>query len=187
MQYGIDSSEKNTKQELRDSEAAGEDTNYTTRYSIRSGPEPRLSDHASAAYAMTDSVKLPIVSSTIALASDPGRGTFSSKQGFRSIRVDTFAFADCGKSVKIKPITVKEIDRKRFKALTGESRSPAASYVSEELAWYANEDETIIAVLLNDTVDNDFAAIIMARDEGDRFVLSMSRRRLQPKTLRVHG
>jgi hypothetical protein len=71
--------------------------------------------------------------------------------------------------VQIKPITVKEIDRKRFKALTGESRSPAASYVSEELGWYANEDETIIAVLLNDTVDNDFAAIIMARDEGDRF------------------
>ncbi|MGH8056967.1 MAG: hypothetical protein ACREOH_06970 [Candidatus Entotheonellia bacterium] len=65
--------------------------------------------------------------------------------------------------------SVKEIDAKRFKALAAQARSPAAAYTSEELAWYANADETVIGVILLDTIDDDYAAIVLGRDEGGRF------------------
>jgi len=66
-------------------------------------------------------------------------------------------------------IEIHELDPKRFNALAGHARSPGAAYVSQELAWYSNEDESILGVLLVDTIDNDFVAIIMARDEGGRY------------------
>lgn len=69
----------------------------------------------------------------------------------------------------MKPIVVKALDRKRFNALAGLSRSPAAAYVSEELGWYSNKDETVIGVVLHDVIDDDFAAAVLARDEGGRF------------------
>lgn len=68
-----------------------------------------------------------------------------------------------------RPINIREISRARFDALASMSRSPAAAYVSEELAWYANEDETILGVMLRDVIDNDYVAIVMARDEGGVF------------------
>jgi hypothetical protein len=64
---------------------------------------------------------------------------------------------------------VKEIDVNRFSALVVESRKPQAAYISEELAWYANEEETVLGVLLLDLIDNDYAAVIFKRDEGERF------------------
>ena len=67
------------------------------------------------------------------------------------------------------PILVKTLDKKRFNALAGFSRSPAATYISEELAWYSNEDETVIGVVLHDLIDDDFAVVVLARDEGGRF------------------
>jgi hypothetical protein len=69
----------------------------------------------------------------------------------------------------MKPSLVKALDRKRFNALAGLSRSPAAAYVSEELGWYSNEDETVIGVALHDIIDDDFAAVVLARDQGGRF------------------
>jgi hypothetical protein len=65
--------------------------------------------------------------------------------------------------------SVKEIDAKRFNALAAQARSPAAAYISEELAWYANADETVIGVILLDTIDDDYVAIVLGRDEGGRF------------------
>ena len=67
------------------------------------------------------------------------------------------------------PVTVRRIDIKRFTALAAHSRSPAAAYFSEELDWFANEGETLLGVLLLDTIDGDFVGIILARDEGGRF------------------
>lgn len=66
-------------------------------------------------------------------------------------------------------ITVKLLDEKRFNAYVDATRSPAAAYVSFEIGWYANDDETIIGVILVDTIDDDFTAIILGRDEGGRF------------------
>ena len=74
-----------------------------------------------------------------------------------------------GRAEGVTDQVVKELDHKRFNSLVGASRSPAAAYISEELGWYANDGETIIGVLLLDTIDHDYAAVILARDEGGRF------------------
>jgi hypothetical protein len=66
-------------------------------------------------------------------------------------------------------IVVKSLGLKRFNALAARSRSPAAAYVSEEIGWFSNEVETVIGVLLKDTVDNDYAAVVLGRDEGGAF------------------
>lgn len=64
---------------------------------------------------------------------------------------------------------VKQMDVKRFNALVAHSRSPAAAYFSEEVAWFSNEEETVLGVLLHDDSDNDFVGIILGRDEAGRF------------------
>jgi len=69
----------------------------------------------------------------------------------------------------VEEITIKELDEKRFNALAGYARSPAAAYMSQELGWYSNEDESIIGILLLDTIDDDYVSIILAKDEGGRF------------------
>ena len=69
----------------------------------------------------------------------------------------------------MKEIVIKALDQQRFSALAGLSRSPATAYISEELAWYANEDETIVGVVLHDIIDNDYVAVVLARDERGRF------------------
>lgn len=66
-------------------------------------------------------------------------------------------------------MAVKRIDVKRFNALVAQTRSPAAAYISRELDWFANEDESLLAVLLLDTVDDDFVGVILGRDEGGRY------------------
>lgn len=66
-------------------------------------------------------------------------------------------------------IEIFKLAEKRFNALAGHSRSPAAAYVSRELGWFTNQDESILGVLLLDTVDNDFVSIVMARDEHGAF------------------
>jgi hypothetical protein len=53
--------------------------------------------------------------------------------------------------------------------LAAQARSPAAAYISEELPWYANADETVIGVILLDTIDDDYVAIVLGRDDGGRF------------------
>ncbi len=66
-------------------------------------------------------------------------------------------------------ISVKKIDIKRFNALAAQSRSLAAEYCSEELEWHSDNEETILGIVLRDTIDDDFVAILMGRDEGGRF------------------
>lgn len=66
-------------------------------------------------------------------------------------------------------IEIVELDPKRFEALAGHSRSPAAAYFTRELAWFSNEDESLIGVVLLDTTDADFAAILLARDASGKF------------------
>ena len=61
------------------------------------------------------------------------------------------------------------MDEKRFNSIAGYSRSPGAAYVSKELDWYSNEDESVIGILLLDTIDSDYVAVILGRDEGGRF------------------
>ena len=85
------------------------------------------------------------------------------------------------------PICVNEIDKKRFDALAGLSRSPAAAYISEELGWFANENETILGVLLHDSVDDDFAAVLMACDEGGRMIGDRSLKPQYPRAVQAEN
>jgi len=71
--------------------------------------------------------------------------------------------------VDSREIQLIELDEKRFNALASHSRSPAAAYISRELGWFANEDESIIGVLLLDVVDDDYAAVVLARDENGAY------------------
>lgn len=66
-------------------------------------------------------------------------------------------------------IVIKELDLKRFNALAGYSRSPAASYISQELKWFSSTDETIIGVILLDTIDRDYVCVVLGRDESGKF------------------
>lgn len=69
----------------------------------------------------------------------------------------------------MKKIIVKELDEKRFNSIAGYSRSPGAAYVSKELGWFSNEDESLIGVLLLDIIDFDYVGVVLGRDEGGRF------------------
>jgi len=48
-------------------------------------------------------------------------------------------------------------------------RIQSAAYLSRELAWFSNEDETVLGILLLDTIDNDYASIVLGCDESGRF------------------
>lgn len=71
----------------------------------------------------------------------------------------------------MKPIGIKSLSLARFNALigAGATRSPAASFVGEELGWYSNEDESILGIVIHDLIDEYFAAVLLAKDEGGRF------------------
>jgi hypothetical protein len=56
---------------------------------------------------------------------------------------------------------IEEIDKKRFDAFVHQSRSPGVAYVSEEQSWWATPDESVIGVVIRDTVDNDFLVIAL--------------------------
>lgn len=64
---------------------------------------------------------------------------------------------------------INTLDKKRFDALVYQSRSPAAAYVSEEISWWASSDESVLGVVILDTVDNDFLGIVLGRDEVGKF------------------
>lgn len=64
---------------------------------------------------------------------------------------------------------IEALDKKRFDALVHQSRSPAAAYVSEEQSWWTTPDESVIGVVIRDTVDNDYLGIALGRDEVGRF------------------
>lgn len=46
------------------------------------------------------------------------------------------------------PIKIQELDEKRFNVLAGHTRSPGAHYCSKEIAWYSNQDETLLDIIL---------------------------------------
>lgn len=66
-------------------------------------------------------------------------------------------------------IKILDLDSKRFNALAAQSRSPVAKYISEELAYYTDENEIVLGLVTRDIVDNDYAGILLGRDEGNRF------------------
>ncbi|CAO3417899.1 hypothetical protein [Azospirillum doebereinerae] len=62
-----------------------------------------------------------------------------------------------------------QISRIRFNALAGYSRHPRALAMGEEVGWYAHPDERLVAVLIRDREDGDYAGNIMVRDRMLRY------------------
>ncbi len=64
---------------------------------------------------------------------------------------------------------MQSISKLRFDALAGYIRRPEALLVSEELEWYSEGNDRIVAVIIRDTVDDDFTSVILGRDKKGRF------------------
>ncbi len=62
----------------------------------------------------------------------------------------------------------KRLSKARFEALSF-SRKPQAELYAEELEWYSDKDENVIATLIRDRIDYDFGYIILGRDERALF------------------
>lgn len=60
---------------------------------------------------------------------------------------------------------MKPISRIRFDALAGYARHPRSILGCEELGYFEHADERVLGLLIRDRTDNDFAGIVMARDE----------------------
>jgi hypothetical protein len=66
-------------------------------------------------------------------------------------------------------IEIKEISKQLFDSYVLLSRSPNIHFLSKELQWYANSNETILGVVSIDKIDNDYSAVMLGRDEIGRF------------------
>lgn len=66
-------------------------------------------------------------------------------------------------------VVINEMDLKRFSALIGQSRSPMTEFFTREIGWFANQDETVLGVVLIDIHDKDFTATLLGRDAVGRY------------------
>jgi hypothetical protein len=64
---------------------------------------------------------------------------------------------------------LKRITRSRFEALAGYIRRPENIVFARELEWYFTKDERVLAVLIQDRIDEDFGGIVLGRDARKRF------------------
>jgi len=63
----------------------------------------------------------------------------------------------------------KPLGKERFDLYSIGTRMSQMQYMSEELSYWSNLDETIIGVVVRDITDNDFGWVLMARDKIGRF------------------
>lgn len=65
---------------------------------------------------------------------------------------------------------MKSIAKERFEAFIAYTRNPlAAGVISKELEWYASDNETLLATIIIDLIDNDFSAVILGRDADSKY------------------
>lgn len=69
----------------------------------------------------------------------------------------------------MEPIEIKIISKQLFDSYVFSSRHPNIVYFAEEVQWYSNSNETILGVIALDKIDNDFAAVMLGRDEIGKF------------------
>jgi len=66
-------------------------------------------------------------------------------------------------------ITLKRITLNKFEILAGMTRRPTLMFMATEIEHYSDGDENYLGVILIDTTDQDFSAIVLARDEFGKF------------------
>lgn len=70
---------------------------------------------------------------------------------------------------EIKKIKIRPINKNLFNIFMVATRSPYVGYMAGELAYFANEDNSIIGVLLFDYTDKDYSYVLTIRDENNQF------------------
>lgn len=65
-------------------------------------------------------------------------------------------------------MAINQITQDDFDAYAPQ-RSPMAQVMAEEVEWYADDRGIIIGTVFRDRTDNDWAYIILGRDEHDSF------------------
>lgn len=63
---------------------------------------------------------------------------------------------------------IKPISTARFEALCF-MRHPIVRFYAEEHEWYADQDENVLGIVLNDKIDRDWSYVVLGRDELARF------------------
>lgn len=63
---------------------------------------------------------------------------------------------------------IRKIPKARFEALSY-ARVPLVKIISDEVEWFANEENTILGAILVDTTDHDYVAAVLGRDEAGVF------------------
>ena len=61
------------------------------------------------------------------------------------------------------------ISKVRFDALASYCREPITQYFVEEIKWFQVDNEKFLITILYDKIDNDYGAIILARDLKERY------------------
>jgi hypothetical protein len=64
---------------------------------------------------------------------------------------------------------MRPLSKIRFDALAGYGRQPSLSVAAEELVCFEHGNERVLATLIRDNTDGDYAGIIMGRDRRGRF------------------
>jgi hypothetical protein len=64
---------------------------------------------------------------------------------------------------------ISRISQLRFEALVSYTRHPIAAALGEEVAWYRDDDENLLGVVVRDRTDGDYMANVLGRDESRRF------------------
>lgn len=66
-------------------------------------------------------------------------------------------------------LEIRKLSRERFNAFVDWTRMPDTEFFSEELEWYSDRREHVLGTVLWDLNDEDFAYIVLGRDEALRF------------------
>ncbi|MEZ5894215.1 MAG: hypothetical protein R3C58_13865, partial [Parvularculaceae bacterium] len=61
------------------------------------------------------------------------------------------------------------LDKRRFDALAGYARRPEIALIMDELVWFADRDERVLGMVVNDRIDHDFGWVVFGRDEIERY------------------
>lgn len=66
-------------------------------------------------------------------------------------------------------MALEKLSLLRFNALAGYARQPFLALMSVELFWYATDGEEVLATVLRDNEDQDYAVVCFCRDLLDRY------------------
>ncbi|MBW5981349.1 hypothetical protein CF026_23290 [Klebsiella michiganensis] len=64
---------------------------------------------------------------------------------------------------------IQSIKESRFNVLAAYARNPSVKLISKEVSWYQTDDLLIVACMIFDYTDGEYAGNIMVRDEAERY------------------